>query len=87
MYMRHTLWLGGATELCMDPTYSSRRLSDYLFFTEGAVVANHFLYLLSTRSMVFYFTSNTVSPSAFIYVGKDKVESKSKSSFCSLNLV
>jgi hypothetical protein len=26
--------------------------------------------------MVFYFTSNTVSPSAFIYVGKDKVESK-----------
>ena len=27
--------------------------------------------------MVFYFTSNAVSPSAFIYVGKDKVESKS----------
>ena len=25
--------------------------------------------------MVYYFTSNTVSPSAFIYVGKDKVES------------
>lgn len=26
--------------------------------------------------MVYYFTSNTVTPSAFIYVGKDKVESK-----------
>ena len=25
--------------------------------------------------MVFYFTSNVVDPSAFIYVGKDKVES------------
>lgn len=27
--------------------------------------------------MVYYFTSNTVSPDAFIYVGKDKVESQS----------
>lgn len=27
--------------------------------------------------MVYYFTSNTVSPSAHIYVGKDKVESTS----------
>ncbi|KAI9804031.1 MAG: hypothetical protein M1833_000312 [Piccolia ochrophora] len=26
--------------------------------------------------MVFYFTSNTVSPTAFIYVGKDKVENE-----------
>jgi hypothetical protein len=26
--------------------------------------------------MVFYFTSTTVDPPAFIYVGKDKVESK-----------
>jgi hypothetical protein len=26
--------------------------------------------------MVYYFTSNTVSPAAFIYVGKDKVESQ-----------
>lgn len=26
--------------------------------------------------MVFYFTSNIVDPPAFIYVGKDKVESK-----------
>jgi hypothetical protein len=26
--------------------------------------------------MVYYFTSNTVSPAAFIYVGKDKVESR-----------
>ena len=26
--------------------------------------------------MVYYFTSNVVEPSAFIYVGKDKVESK-----------
>lgn len=25
--------------------------------------------------MVFYFTSNTVNPAAYIYVGKDKVES------------
>ena len=25
--------------------------------------------------MVYYFTSNTVKPSAYIYVGKDKVES------------
>lgn len=29
--------------------------------------------------MVFYFTSNVVDPSAFIYVGKDKVESESYS--------
>lgn len=27
-------------------------------------------------NMVYYFTSNTVSPAAFIYMGKDKVESK-----------
>jgi hypothetical protein len=27
--------------------------------------------------MVYYFSSNTVTPSAFIYVGKDKVESSS----------
>lgn len=27
--------------------------------------------------MVYYFTSNVVSPPAFIYVGKDKVESTS----------
>lgn len=26
--------------------------------------------------MVYYFSSNTVTPSAFIYVGKDKVESE-----------
>jgi len=26
--------------------------------------------------MVYYFTSSTVSPEAFIYVGKDKVESE-----------
>ena len=26
--------------------------------------------------MVYYFTSNTVSPSAYVYVGKDKVESE-----------
>lgn len=25
--------------------------------------------------MVYYFTSNAVSPSAFVYVGKDKFES------------
>ena len=25
--------------------------------------------------MVYYFTSNTTDPAAFIYVGKDKVES------------
>jgi hypothetical protein len=27
--------------------------------------------------MVYYFTSSVVSPEAFIYVGKDKVESES----------
>jgi hypothetical protein len=27
--------------------------------------------------MVYYFTSNVVDPAAFIYVGKDKVESMS----------
>jgi hypothetical protein len=32
---------------------------------------------LQDAKMVYYFTSNTVSPDAFIYVGKDKVESKS----------
>jgi hypothetical protein len=26
--------------------------------------------------MVYYFTSNVVSPSGFLYVGKDKVESE-----------
>jgi len=26
--------------------------------------------------MVFYFTSNVVEPSAYVYVGKDKFESK-----------
>lgn len=26
--------------------------------------------------MVYYFTSNTVTPAAYIYVGKDKVESE-----------
>ena len=26
--------------------------------------------------MVYYFTSNAVTPAAFIYVGKDKVESE-----------
>jgi hypothetical protein len=30
---------------------------------------------LRLAKMVYYFTSNTVTPSAFIYVGKDKVES------------
>lgn len=29
--------------------------------------------------MVYYFTSNVVSPSAFVYVGKDKFESMYKS--------
>ena len=28
--------------------------------------------------MVYYFKSNVVEPAAFIYVGKDKVESKVK---------
>lgn len=31
--------------------------------------------LSSCSKMVYYFTSNTVTPAAFIYVGKDKVES------------
>lgn len=33
--------------------------------------------LLLGFAMVYYFTSNVVSPSAFIYVGKDKFESRS----------
>lgn len=33
------------------------------------------LYSSSTDKMVYYFTSNVVSPAAFIYVGKDKFES------------
>jgi hypothetical protein len=31
--------------------------------------------------MVYYFTSATVSPAAFIYVGKDKVESEKNGLF------
>lgn len=31
--------------------------------------------------MVYYFTSNVVSPAAFIYVGKDKFESMPAHSF------
>lgn len=31
--------------------------------------------LCERAKMVYYFTSNTVTPAAFIYVGKDKVES------------
>lgn len=34
-------------------------------------------HLLCILDMVYYFSSNTVTPSAFIYVGKDKVESSS----------
>ena len=30
--------------------------------------------------MVYYFTSNVVKPSAYIYVGKDKVESANPAS-------
>jgi hypothetical protein len=30
---------------------------------------------VATSAMVYYFTSNVVSPSGFIYVGKDKFES------------
>lgn len=36
----------------------------------------HLQRINGTLKMVYYFTSNTVSPSAFVYVGKDKVESK-----------
>lgn len=32
--------------------------------------------------MVYYFTSNVVSPPATIYVGKDKYESTRQSHFC-----
>lgn len=36
----------------------------------------HDTHLTTTLAkMVYYHTSNTVSPAAFIYVGKDKVES------------
>jgi len=30
----------------------------------------------AAAAMVYYFTSNVVEPSGFIYVGKDKFESK-----------
>ena len=33
-------------------------------------------FALYKADMVYYFTSNVVDPAAFIYVGKDKVESK-----------
>ena len=31
---------------------------------------------VSIKKMVFYFTSNVVEPSAYVYVGKDKFESE-----------
>lgn len=42
--------------------------------------AEHLVNLESPRivSMVYYFTSTAIDPPAFIYVGKDKVESKSQ---------
>jgi len=43
-------------------------------FTYSAIQYSEILLRKSTK-MVYYFSSNTVSPSAFIYVGKDKVES------------
>jgi hypothetical protein len=37
--------------------------------------------------MVYYFSSNIVTPAAYIYVGKDKVESKFVHAFiCALDL-
>ena len=56
-----------------------------LRWTGGACVASNMKLLAAfaidgivrEANMVYYFTSNTVSPDAFIYVGKDKVESKS----------
>jgi len=43
-------------------------------FTYSAIQYSEIL-LEKPSKMVYYFSSNTVSPSAFIYVGKDKVES------------
>jgi hypothetical protein len=34
--------------------------------------------------MVYYFTSDTVSPAGFIYVGKDKVESEKMDLFANV---
>lgn len=34
--------------------------------------------------MVFYFTSNVVAPAAYIYMGKDKVESKKTTQYLKL---
>jgi hypothetical protein len=39
--------------------------------------------IIKSQNMVFYFTSTAVDPPAFIYVGKDKVESMS----CDLSLL
>ena len=38
-----------------------------------------------SKIMVLYFTSNVVTPAAFIYVGKDKVESQHRLEMCSMD--
>lgn len=47
-------------------------LQDIILVTSGRILNP----TTSQLKMVYYFTSNSVTPSAFIYVGKDKVESK-----------
>ena len=50
------------------------------FLTQHSADGNCIRDLVEKRDpgskMVYYFTSNVVTPSAFIFVGKDKVESK-----------
>lgn len=46
-------------------------------FTPIISIDHHSLNIeLDTAKMVYYFTSNVVTPPGFIYVGKDKVESE-----------
>ena len=46
------------------------------FSLHWSCVLGHTLWKFDNEvKMVYYFTSNAVTPSAFIYVGKDKVES------------
>lgn len=45
--------------------------SDYLLVRRKSKIAQY-----QADKMVYYFTSNVTSPSAYIYMGKDKVESQ-----------
>lgn len=76
-YLLVTNAVGSLTQpwIQLDPTSSLQpwNLLEYLHSSRADVLAT-----VSPGwqlAMVYYFTSNVVSPSAFIYVGKDKFES------------